>query len=147
MEIKNRWTRQVIWENKGLETLREANLYGADLYGADLYGADLYGANLYGANLYGANLNGANLYGANLNVSVPPFSSHDFWAELLRQPAEEDLHRRMVVGMILISRDWCWPRMISLMTGDLATDWQEWVGPVFWKWPEECAHVGIPEVK
>ena len=46
--------------------LRGANLYDADLSGADLCGADLCGANLCGANLYDADLSGADLSGANL---------------------------------------------------------------------------------
>ena len=86
IEIKNRYTDEVIFEyekedNTIKETLEKAveehtNLYGAYLKGANLYGADLYGANLEcanlestnlkGANLYGANLKSANLYGANL---------------------------------------------------------------------------------
>ena len=81
IEIKNRWSLEVLFAfeckdntialtlKAALEAkanLRGANLRGANLYGADLYGANLRGANLYGANLRGANLRGANLYGANL---------------------------------------------------------------------------------
>jgi len=86
LEIKNRWTGDVIFTSTKTtwkEAVEEgkANLYGADLrganlsganlreanlYGADLRGADLYGADLYGANLYGADLHGADLYGADL---------------------------------------------------------------------------------
>jgi uncharacterized protein YjbI with pentapeptide repeats len=80
MEIKHRYTGEVLFTAKGATTVAAAvvmavaagaNLYGANLSRANLYGANLYGANLYGANLYGANLSGAdlskaNLYGANL---------------------------------------------------------------------------------
>ena len=69
IEIKNRFTRSVIFNyEKENATIKEAvtqavkegaDLYGANLEGADLRGADLEGANLYGANLYGANLEGA----------------------------------------------------------------------------------------
>jgi len=76
MQIKNRFSSNVIFEDQtsGI-TQREilekaaisgANLYGANLRSADLRGADLCGANLYGANLRSADLCGANLYGANL---------------------------------------------------------------------------------
>ena len=50
--------------------LRGANLYDADLSGADLCGADLCGANLCGANLYDADLSGADLSGANLSDAI-----------------------------------------------------------------------------
>ena len=72
IEIKNRFTGEVIFEletenNTIKNTLSEAVKYGADLSGADLYGANLYGANLSGANLSGANLSGAYLSGADLS--------------------------------------------------------------------------------
>ena len=54
--------------------LSDANLYDANLRGANLYDADLSGADLCGANLRGANLRGANLRGANLDFSVLSFS-------------------------------------------------------------------------
>ena len=81
IEIKNRWTGNILFEYlsenntikktvseaiKSEANLRGANLCGADLYGADLYGADLCGADLCGADLRRANLRGANLRRANL---------------------------------------------------------------------------------
>ena len=72
IQIKNRWTGNLIFEGE-FDCLRDAvakaraNLYGANLSGANLSGADLSGANLSGANLSGANLSGANLSGANLS--------------------------------------------------------------------------------
>ena len=76
IEIKNRWTGNILFEylsenNTIKKTVSEAikseaNLRGADLYGADLRGADLCGADLYGADLRRANLCGANLCGADL---------------------------------------------------------------------------------
>ena len=96
IEIKNRWTGNILFEylsenntikktvseaikseanlrraNLRGANLRRANLCGADLYGADLRGADLCGAdlrraNLRRANLCGADLCGADLYGADL---------------------------------------------------------------------------------
>ena len=89
MEIKNRWSGQVIVsgdyktildaiaENKNDlsganlsgANLSDANLSGSDLSGAKLIGAKLIGANLIGANLIGANLRDANLSGADLSGS------------------------------------------------------------------------------
>ena len=71
IEIKNRFTRGIIFkhskeDNTILETLKEALKSGADLRNADLSDANLSGANLYGANLYDANLRNANLRNANL---------------------------------------------------------------------------------
>ncbi|HAV5624393.1 TPA: pentapeptide repeat-containing protein [Acinetobacter baumannii] len=85
-EIKNRWTKEVLFTcdiPEGMESgmiarhaveaaiaadadLRGANLRGANLRGANLRGANLRGANLRGADLYDANLRGADLRGANL---------------------------------------------------------------------------------
>ena len=76
IEIKNRWTGNILFEylsenNTIKKTVSEAikskaNLYGANLRGADLCEANLYGANLREANLYEANLCGADLCGADL---------------------------------------------------------------------------------
>ena len=71
-------------------------------------------ANLYGANLYRANLDGANLYGANLDGAKLNWQSHALIAEILRRNAGDDVKKRMVAGMILISRDWCWDDFLSL---------------------------------
>ncbi|EXA70307.1 pentapeptide repeats family protein [Acinetobacter baumannii 984213] len=80
-EIKNRWTKEVLFTcdiPEGMESgmiarhaveaaiAADANLYDADLRGANLRGANLRGANLRGANLRGADLRGADLYDANL---------------------------------------------------------------------------------
>ena len=165
MQIKDRWHDTVLWEGECDDVRDElmaavmsradlygANLYGARLYGANLSGADLSGASLSGASLYGANLSGANLYGARLygarlyGAARPPMQSHDFWAQLLLRAAGDDLHRRMVAGLVLVSRDWCWNRFKELMTGELAVDWQEWAGAVFWQWPDSCREAGLPEI-
>ena len=91
IEIKNRWTGNILFEylsenntikktvseaikseanlrraNLRGANLRRANLCGADLCGADLRGADLCGADLSGADLCGADLCGADLCGADL---------------------------------------------------------------------------------
>ena len=86
IEIKNRWTRKILFEfetennsiKKTLEkaiqehtdlidaNLREADLIDANLRGANLRDADLRDADLIDANLRGADLTGAELIGANL---------------------------------------------------------------------------------
>jgi len=94
IQIKHRWTGDLLYEGLSGMTMREtlesstksgadlsgADLSGADLSGADLSGADLSGADLSGANLSGANLSGANLSGANLsgaNLSGADLSDAD----------------------------------------------------------------------
>ena len=93
-----------------------ANLRGAVLYGATLRGATLRGANLRGADLYGADLSGANLYGAKVN-----WQSHAIISEILRRAAADDVQKRMVAGLILVSPDWCWDKFLSIQS-DLR-DW------------------------
>jgi len=74
MQIKNRWTQEVLFENADdnvrdtvIAAVKEkADLTGADLCGADLTRADLTGAYLRGAYLPGADLTGADLTGAYL---------------------------------------------------------------------------------
>ena len=96
--------------------LRGANLYGANLRGANLSGANLYGADLRGADLYGADLSGANLYGAKVN-----WQSHAIISEILRRAAADDVQKRMVAGLILVSPDWCWDKFLSIQSDLL--DW------------------------
>jgi len=99
--------------------LAGANLAGADLARADLAGAYLAGANLARANLAranlaGANLDGANLDGANLAGIKVNWTSHDLIAEILRRWAKDSIPRRMLVGLIVLSRDWCWPQFLRI---------------------------------
>ena len=98
--------------------LTGANLTDADLYGVNLYGADLTGADLYGATLYGATLTDADLSGARIN-----WQSHDLIAEVLKRAADDNVPRRMLAGLILISRDWCWKQFLAL---DIDTSVRQW---------------------
>jgi hypothetical protein len=100
--------------NLGGANLDGANLGGADLGGANLDGAYLGGAYLGGAYLGGANLGGANLDGANLDGATINWNSHDLIAELLRRAAGDDVEKRKVAGLILVSRDWCWGDFLLL---------------------------------
>jgi len=114
------------------------DLSGADLSGANLSGAYLSGANLSGANLGGANLRGANLSGANLseaNLSEAylreanlreaalNWQSHNLLAEVLRRAADDDVPRRMLAGLILISHDWCWGKFLALNIDPELREW------------------------
>jgi hypothetical protein len=110
-----------------------AYLSGANLYRADLSGADLYGANLYRAYLTGADLSGADLSGADLRGARISWQSHECIAEILRQASGEDIQRRMVAGLILISRDWCWDKFLSL---EIAPEVREWALTTLsgWAW-------------
>ena len=83
---------------------------------AYLSGANLGGANLRGANLRGANLSGANLSGAKLN-----WTSHDLIAEIILRSAGDDIEKRKIAGLILISRDWCWKQFLAV--NDPLTAW------------------------
>lgn len=68
----------LIFKDKTVIYLRDADISSADLEGADLEGADLRGVDLRGANLRGVNLREANLEGADLReafFSVDPEKS------------------------------------------------------------------------
>jgi hypothetical protein len=97
IEIKNRFTGNVIFTStkttfkeaveEGKANLSGADLRGADLSGADLSGADLYGADLSGADLYGADLSEAELqnakfYGKNGSVKIKKSQVDDFFKAL-----------------------------------------------------------------
>jgi len=79
MQILQRFTNAILWEDKTITSLSgadlsyanlsDANLSGAVLSGARLSYASLSGANLSGAILSGARLSGANLSGANLSYA------------------------------------------------------------------------------
>jgi hypothetical protein len=113
--------------------LSSANLYRANLSSADLYSADLYSANLSSANLSSANLSSADLSRANLssaNLSSANlyrakfnFQSHTLIAEVLRRAAGEDVEKRKVAGLILVSPDWCWDQFTANCSGDPLFGW------------------------
>ena len=114
--------------------LSGANLSGADLSGANLSRANLRGADLRGADLGGAFLSGAFLHGADLTGAVVSWQSHDMIAEILRRAAADNPARRMLAGLILISRDWCWDEFLALDIDSELRRWaldelRQWVRP------------------
>jgi hypothetical protein len=130
-EIKNKFTGEVIYSTESVSlndcvvqaVKSRADLYGANLYGANLYGASLHEANLCGADLRGANLRGANLYGVTIN-----WQSHDLLAEVLRQQAST-VQQRMVAGLILISKNWCWKQFLAVDSID--QELRQWALKIF----------------
>jgi hypothetical protein len=59
----------------------------------------------------GISLNHAILDGASLS-----WTSHDLIAEVLRRAAGDDVAKRMIAGLILVSRDWCWEQFMAVET-------------------------------
>lgn len=98
--------------------LRDADLRDADLRYTDLCSADFRDAVLRGASFSFADLCSADFRGARMN-----WQSRELASELLRRDADEDLDRRKVAGLVLVSRDWCWPDFESECAGDPLWDW------------------------
>jgi hypothetical protein len=114
------------------ESLREiAIAEKADLSWANLSGADLSGANLSGADLSGANLSRANLSGANLS-----WNSHALIGEILKRAAQNDKGLRSVAGLILVSTDWCWEKLLTELTPEQIAWCKETLRP-WWEGKEE----------
>ena len=133
--------------------LSDANLSGADLSCADLRNADLSDANLSGANLSGADLrcanlscanlscadlrcadlscadlsyadlSDANLSGANLSGAILNWNSHELLSKILFNASGNDSQKRMLAGLILVSKDWCWNTFTSLTISKTKRNW------------------------
>ena len=86
-------------------------------------GVNLCWADLSWVDLREAFLSGADLRGAFLSGAVVSWQSHDMIAEILRRAAADNPARRMLAGLILISRDWCWDEFLEL---DIDSDDREW---------------------
>ena len=74
IEIKNRFTGDIIVAGEYDSVRRAVTKHKADLSGANLRGANLYDADLCGADLSRANLRDADLRGADIDFSVLSFS-------------------------------------------------------------------------
>src|SRR5574343_239301 len=99
--------------------LRGANLRSADLRCADLRGAGLRDADLRGADLRCADLSRADLTGAYLADAVIEWRDHTLIAEILyRATGRDDTHKRMIAGLILLSRDIFWDQFLAIDHSD-----------------------------
>ena len=116
--------------------LEDAHLEDAHLEDAYLRGAYLEGAHLEGAHLEGAYLRDANLRGAYLRGAKFSPGSHDVISELLRQAATT-VQRRMIAGLVIVSRDWCWKEFAEQLAIDYTGEW-EWALAALEPW--ECLH-------
>jgi uncharacterized protein YjbI with pentapeptide repeats len=94
--------------------LRGAELGNADLRGANLAGADLRNADLVGADLVGANLRGADPWRANLRDIKTSGYSDELAAYILFNAAGDDVQKRSIAGLILISKDWSWKKLLTV---------------------------------
>jgi hypothetical protein len=99
--------------------LREANLREADLRGADLREANFCLVNLRGADLRWAQLN---------------WQSHELVSSILFSAAGDNVQRRMLAGLVLVSQDWCWEYFLALDVAE--KDWaiselRKWKGYPF----------------
>lgn len=94
--------------------LRSANLTGTDLSYTNLRNANLTGADLRNANLTGANLTDADLSYTDLRDATMNWRSHKLVAEVLIQAAGDDVQKRMLAGLVRVSRDWCWNIFMGL---------------------------------
>lgn len=113
----------------------------------DLSDANLSDADLSRANLSHANLSRADLSRADLRVKVPPKYSHDFWAESIFREAGEDIERRKMAGLVLISKDWCWKEFKEILSSSEMTEhWNTWLGKIFWQYPDMCNELGLPKI-
>lgn len=97
------------WADLRGANLSRAYLAGTYLHGANLRGADLRWADLRDANLFGVNLRHADLSGAKFN-----WQSHALLGEVLRQEAGENITRRQIAGLVVVSTDLCWPDFLKL---------------------------------
>jgi hypothetical protein len=91
------------------EALEAAVKAKASLRHADLAGADLAGASLRHADLAGADLRHASLAGARIN-----WYSHTLISRILLDAAGQNVGRRKIAGLVLVSPDWCWEHWLSL---------------------------------
>ena len=109
--------------------LRDVDFRGSDLTDADFLGAVLVDADFRGAVLVGANfrdavltrcrftgstLTDADLRDADLTGVGVNWRSHELVAEILRRHAGDDMDKRMLAGLILISKDWCWSQFAQI---------------------------------
>ena len=103
--------------------LSDANLSCADLHNANLSDANLSGADLSCADLRNADLSDANLSGANLSGAILNWNSHELLSKILFNASGNDSQKRMLAGLILVSKDWCWNTFTSLTISKTKRNW------------------------
>ena len=124
-QITSRFDGRVLYEY-------EANSVSGALQEAVKSCAYLDDANLAGANLARAYLVRANLADANLAGAKINWQSHDMIAEILRCAAGDNVQRRSVAGLVLVSRDWCWDQFLTIEHSEL-----EWALAELRKWVQD----------
>ena len=78
-----------------------------------------------------ADLSRANLSGANLS-----WNSHALIGEILKRAAQNDKGLRSVAGLILVSTDWCWEKLLTELTPEQIAWCKETLRP-WWEGKEE----------
>ena len=104
IEIKNRFTGEVICGGDFADSRDCIVKNKADLRNANLRDADLRGANLRDVNLWNADLQGAGL-----QCAKNYFNFIDFCIEIIRKQADEFFTDAewVMIGKIYVNR-WCW---------------------------------------
>jgi len=110
IEIKNRWTNEIIFDHESENNTTKTTLYeaissgislqDADLCGVDLCGINLRGADLRNANLRGTDLRGTSFYGTNLcgaSLRGASFYNDDFCGADLSNSYKEIIIDRIAV--------------------------------------------------
>ena len=109
IEIKNRFTDEVICGGDFAD-LRDCIVKNkANLWGAYLRNADLRCADLLNADLRNADLRNADLRNADLRCAKNYFNFIDFCIEIIRKQADEFFTDAewVMIGKIYVNR-WCW---------------------------------------
>lgn len=121
------------WSNLSLVNLSGADLKGANLKFADCSGADFSNADLTDADFTNADLTDADFTGATLN-----FNSREIIASILMAAASQHFRHRMLAGLILISRDWCWKTFNYFITDP---DDRDWITATLASWPGAAVRI------
>ena len=118
--------------------LREYNFTMARLHGTDFSGSDISGAQFVHADLLGANFSGAilldtNFYGADLHQVITKdaklnWESRELVSRVLFSSIDSDdedeiAERRAIAGLLLVTRDHCWPWFVRRLQNNKHWSW------------------------
>ena len=117
-------------------TFAYATLEDSNLGCADLAGVDFERANLHGADFRSAVIKQTNFYAADLSGVQFDSGCHEIISEILRQAAGKDVQKRMLAGLVLVSKDWCWSEFGHFLSEAGMTDLFAWALGVLEGW--EC---------